>query len=151
MVDKRIAELSLVFVLVGMICLVPVITGEALGHTKATVTASATVYNIHPGLVEKRLDEGKWLDEPHCFDTNECSWTTEGSPVGGPEAGHVIYNYYNPAHVAKVVFRWYNPRSGTNTCGAVVLEQHQPGHVGAGCDITQGGFATAKYWVNYRR
>jgi hypothetical protein len=162
MVDKRTTELSLVFVRVGLVFLVPVITGKALGltsgHAQAYMIWGGPAEPLIPVLVEKRLDEGKWVTEPHCKPTptyagtlNDCFWTTSGTGVlGGPEAGHVIYTYSGQPHaapVAKVVFRWYNPRSGTNTCGAVLLEKRGNVDVGTNCHITQGNSATATYVV----
>jgi hypothetical protein len=161
MVDKRITEFSLVFVLVGMMFLVPAITGEALGLTIASLEAyDKSNHNPHrfvPSFVEERLDEGQWSAHPQCTAYGvtpdyKCTWTTTGGGFSGPEAGHVIYDYYHPnkvfgGKVAKVVFRWYNPRSGTNTCGAVVLEK--VGNVEASCRITQGNNARATYEVFY--
>jgi hypothetical protein len=175
MVDKRTTELWPAFVLVGMVFLVPVMTGEVLGLTKATVKAYLNYPNIplNPVLVDSRLDKGDWVVEPHC--ENVCGWQTSGEKSrGGAELGYVIVKYYNPLEpqphqaknttthqpvakvvlpVAKVVFRWSNPAitsRESNTCEAVVLEKSVlQSNVEARCSIGQGASVTAEYYVNY--
>jgi hypothetical protein len=175
MVDKRTIELWPVFLLVGMVFLVPVMTGEALGLTKATVKAYLSYPNIplNGVLVDSRLDKGEWDVQPHC--DNVCGWQTSGEKSrGGAELGHVIVKYYNPLEpqphqaenttthqpvakvvlpVAKVVFRWSNPAITSkeqNTCEAVVLEKSVlQSRVEARCSISGGANAHAEYYVDY--
>jgi hypothetical protein len=157
---KRQTAVLSALVLVGMMFLVPAITGGALGKTTATVKATISGYptlGLSADLVEKRLIEGKWVVEPRCVNI-ECTWTTEGSPLGGPEEGYVIYTFTSPPPIhtevplnAKVIFKWHNPRFGTNTCDVVPLSPIT--HIGKfqvnRCHITQGNFATAEYNLYY--
>jgi hypothetical protein len=137
MVDKR-TELSLIFVLVGTVFLVPVITGKALGATRTQVHVGPW---LSPVFVEKNMDEGQWVEQPHCSTPRQegsiCEWKTRAAnwPIPGPEAAHVIYNYYSTSqHVGKAKFWLYSPKEGGKDvkCGAEVLEQSR---LVASCEV----------------
>ncbi|HYA84906.1 MAG TPA: hypothetical protein VEH06_15885 [Candidatus Bathyarchaeia archaeon] len=75
MSHKRITPLSLVFVFVGMMFLVPIITGEALGTTVAQVHNGIQVAT---SIVWEHLDAGNYVVKPCCDSYGQCYWTTIG-------------------------------------------------------------------------
>jgi hypothetical protein len=122
MVDKRTTELSLVFVLVGMMSLVPIITGQALASVNAVATieqkgcepfrCTFTVYGSH-------LDSGKWVVPPTASG-NTVRWKTTGNPPPGNEDGVVNIEAHGGAHGIKhLVF--HNPVLGVNSCKVLAL------------------------------
>src|SRR5215831_2716222 len=92
------AALSAVFVLVGMMFLVPAITEKALAIVNARATGTCGqpkgpyehTYPCEFTLVKKSLDKGKWASEPTQSGT-VVTWSTTGNPAPGDEKGSVTY------------------------------------------------------------
>jgi len=99
--------LSAIFVLVGMMFLVPVITGKAL----ATVHATASCGNCKLIWSGQDLYKGKWVSEPTKEGT-VVTWSTEGNPQPGDEKGVVTYKIGRD----RVNLLFDNPLIGTNKC-----------------------------------
>jgi hypothetical protein len=148
---KRTTLLSLVFVCVGMMFLVPVITGEALGLTIAKVGLSHEGRAIHGELsiVFEHLYAGEYAVKPFCqngagYSPNFCMWTTKGSGIfGGDEKGWVeVHVDARPYTIGTVKLLFDNPSSGTNTCSS---EGTLSNGAKVSCDIEQGNVAMATY------
>ena len=82
------AVLLSIFVLVGMIFLVPAITEKALAVIFATARCDRP---CHFTLVGKTLDEGRW-DVTPTASGDTVKWTTTGNPQPGNEKGSVTYD-----------------------------------------------------------
>ena len=126
------ALLSIIFVLVGMVVLVPAITETALGFIHATADGTCGPEGqTHPcefTFVSKQLDTtyaarpqgnplGKWISEPTQSGTR-VTWSTAGAggnnliPLPGDEKGSVTYKVGDET----AVLYFDNPVFGTNTC-----------------------------------
>jgi hypothetical protein len=148
---NRTTQLSLVFVFVGMMFLVPVITGKALGLTIAKVGLSHEGRAIHGELsiVFEHLDAGVYVVKPFCqngagYNPNFCMWTTKGSGVfGGDEKGWVeVHVDARPFTIGTVKLLFSNPSSGENTCNS---EGTLSNGAKVSCTIEQGNVAMATY------
>jgi hypothetical protein len=138
MAQKRTAKLSVLFVLVSMIFLVPVLAEKA----QARIDAFA---RTHWGLfsnVRGHMDDGSFLMEPRIRDNGkEIVWATKGDRLpSGDEKGFVSANVDRGEH--RVIFYFNNPRSGPNTCDTSATH----GLI-ATCRISRGNFATAHFEV----
>ena len=106
--------LSAIFVLVGMMFLVPVITGKALATVHATASGVCGAFEKHPcNLIWTGQDlyKGKWVSEPTKEGT-VVTWSTEGNPQPGDEKGVVTYKIGRD----RVNLLFDNPLIGTNKC-----------------------------------
>jgi len=133
---RQTTELSLVFVLGGMMFLVPVITEKALALTDAAAYAPA--FTDFSNL-RTHLDDGKFVFGPTLSgDRKIIFWTTTGTGIfGGDETGYVQADVTG---YGIVTFYFSNPASGRNTCSIVA-----PITLQTECTITQGISAYAKY------
>ena len=136
------AVLSAVFVLVGMVFLVPAITEKALAIIKASATGTCGPEGQnHPcefAIYNQHLYSGKWAMLPTPSGTS-VSWETSGNPAPGDEKGWVQYNVgANPKVAANVRLDFNNPAEGRNTCDVV------PSSAGT-CDAGIGYIATFTY------
>ena len=130
--------LSVMFVLVGMMFLVPAMTEKAL----ATIEAAAECVESCSGSfsnISGHMSAGMFLLPPmfRPFE-KDIIWITKGPGFYGNERGYVVANV--GIFHGKVTFYFNNPARGDNTCEAV------PDFV-ARCTITQGVHATASYIV----
>jgi hypothetical protein len=117
------AVLSVIFVLVGMMFLVPTITDKALAGVDATATEQCFE---HTGqnppdpcqftLVGSHLDSGKWTSQPTQSGTR-VTWSTTGGV--GNEKGSVTYDVsLGPGRTKETaVLSFDNPLIGDNECG----------------------------------
>ncbi len=153
-------ELTVVFVLVGMMFLVPAITEKALAITYAfTDLDGPHFYDTDIPFTNLRwhLDAGKFDEVPH-FPTSGppvqggLTWTTEGTGIfGGDEKGYVQVDVSRPHLWASqpkvlgtVTFHFSNPLSGTNTCS---VDTPSP-EIAVGCIIpTHGSQVELHYCV----
>jgi hypothetical protein len=133
---RQTTELSLFFVLVWMMFLVPVITEKALALTDAVAYAPAFTEFSN---VRGHMDDGKFVSGPTLSgDRKIIFWTTAGTGFfGGDEKGYVQADVTG---YGIVKFDFFNPASGRNTCSVVA-----PITLQAECTITQGISAYAKY------
>jgi len=150
------------FVLVGMMILVPAITGKALAGVKAVVTGTCGPEGqTHPcefTLDSKGLSWGKWVVDPTPSGTS-VGWETSGKPLGGKELGNVMYKVGEGEAKANLVFS--NPAVGEfnvgepplkNTCSVdiwkgsqiVPNDLHESGLSGS-CHAGSGVVATFTY------
>jgi hypothetical protein len=141
----QITKLTVVFVLVlGMMFLVPVITGKALGETLAQVFRT----NVDFTGKTYYLDAGVFVNSPpsDAFNNDKVYWSTTGTGFYGDEKGYVQYHVQdkNKNDLGTVTFEFSNPAKGTNTCSV----RGSPG-IATKCSITQGVHATLNYCVWY--
>jgi hypothetical protein len=139
---RHTTELSLVFVLVGMMFLVPVMTENALGY----IGASARISYLHvfPTTVRGHMDVGYFASGPTfirgSYPTDSIIWETRGHGLfGGNEKGYVQAD----TPTGLLTFDFSNPLTGLNTCSVVapIFTTHT-------CTITQGHIARATYHVS---
>jgi hypothetical protein len=143
MTTKNVFSFTLIFVLAGIIILVPNMTEKVLA------TINAKLFNEIPGqptlkLVGSHLDKGAWVSTPSETATHStpATWATKGTGIiGGDERGTVTYELQG-THVLVTVF-FENPTSGSNHCD---INRADP-PLTATCSITQGNHATATYIV----
>ncbi len=146
-------KLTVTFVLVGMMFLVPAITQKAQAWTQAHVWSILEYknlrWNLDAGTWGSKVDEGPPHKNPCC----PLTWTTVGKGLGGDEKGWVQYDVLSlhgrdeiPSVLGTVTFRWYNPTSGTNTCSV----DKPPPNIAVGCTIpTHGSQVYVDYCVDY--
>jgi hypothetical protein len=149
MTTKNVFSFTLIFVLVGMIILIPNITEKVLART------DAKLHNEIPGqaqgptlkLVRSTLNQGEWVSTPSPTATRStpATWATKGKAntiIGGNEKGAVTYGI-DVQGIHKLVTAFFeNPFSGSNHCS---IRTDPP--LTATCSITQGNHATATYLV----
>jgi hypothetical protein len=133
---KQTTVLSVMFVLVGMMFLIPAITEKAQASITAHARAAFPFLNVR-GIMYPY--SGFFTTYPGAVPGSggrEITWATSG--LGGNEIGQVVANV-GPAHT-QVHLHFINPFIGPNHCFV------QPANAGS-CDITQGIHATARYLV----
>ena len=145
--EKSLANFAPLFILAGMIILIPTITEKALGITFAFVYGK--VDGKCPSGCDVVIDNyvlysGRWVKTPVLY-----GWVTEGPPpFGGDEKGAITYKVTTPEAVQNVKMSFFNPSSGPNTCSAIVTP---PGHgITAQCDISSGTLAKAEYLITFK-
>jgi hypothetical protein len=85
--------ISVIFVLAGIMFLVPVITEKALGRIEASISFSPAFGEKWLTFVSSHLDDGKFVAEPTKGPTNTALWTTTGTGIfDGDEKGYVKYD-----------------------------------------------------------
>ncbi len=118
------AVLSAIFVVVGMMFLVPVITEKALAAIHATAEgvcgltrgiATSTTGPCHFTLVGSHLDFGQWTSQPTQSGT-VVTWSTNGGNPIGDEKGSVTYKVTGPLTEETAVLSFDNPVFGSNKC-----------------------------------
>ena len=138
---RQTTVLSVTFVLVGMIFLVPAITGNAEAIIRATVLLHGHAAKLTWTLLAAEMIHGAFTERP-TQKGDQISWTTHGfiiPPFGGDEVGFVKYG----TGAGDVKFDFNDPFIGKNTCKITV---ENPGLRGD-CSITQGNTASAFYNV----
>jgi hypothetical protein len=137
------AVLSAIFVLVGMMFLVPAITEKALAaiHATAKVVCGTTWHGACELTLEgKTLNEGsRWTSEPTQSGT-VVTWSTAGKPPFGDEKGSVTYNVASKIG-GTAVLTFDNPVLGTNECS-------DKGNVYVFCKAGSGQSAEFTYTVH---
>jgi hypothetical protein len=134
--EKSLASFAPIFILAGMIILIPTITEKAMGSIDARVGSPTGFASF--SKVQTHLDAGKFVNGPTPTGTF-VKWTTAGTGVfGGDEKGYVRYDV---GGWGTATFYFENPSSGQNTCKVVASTALQA----AKCKITQGNHATAQY------
>ncbi|HYA82733.1 MAG TPA: hypothetical protein VEH06_04700 [Candidatus Bathyarchaeia archaeon] len=99
---RQTTVLSVIFVLVGIMFLVPAITQKALAGIQAVAEGTCSGGPPHPcefSFVGKTLggsSTAKWISEPTKSGTRVTWATTAGG--FGDERGSVTYSLVNPAH-----------------------------------------------------
>ena len=140
------AVLSAIFVLVGMMFLVPAITEKALAIIKASATGTCGPEGqTHPcefALYNQVLRSGKWDHLPtHCG--TSVSWVTTGNPLDGNEEGSVFYWVGAIKSKLQAALEFYNPESGSNKCDVVIVSGQ--GQLSGTCHAGPGIAATFTY------
>ncbi len=103
--------LSVMFILVGMMFLVPATTEKAL----AIITATARTTICCFSHVTWGLSAGRWIFEPKLASPTEIYWKTAGRIFPpSAETGYVRASV-GPAH-SPVVFSFHSPSVGLNGC-----------------------------------
>jgi hypothetical protein len=132
-----------IFVLVGMMFLVPAITEKALAAIYATAKGvCGPEGQTHPcefTLVSKTLDEGIWNSKPTESGTL-VKWSTTGSvgmKIVGNEKGSVTYNVGVGQQKETAVLSFENPLSGSNKCDVT--------GIGGSCTAGKGLIADFTY------
>jgi hypothetical protein len=140
------AVLLSIFVLVGMMILVPAITEKALAGVNAVATISGCEKYTQPfpckfTVVGSHLDSGKWVVPPTASG-DTVKWQTTGNPKPGTEKGLVYLEGAGGAH-GKVQLYFYNPVLGSNSCRIT----HLTGgfNFGGTCDAGSGQNADFTY------
>ncbi len=130
--QRQTTKLTIAFVLiVGMMFLVPVITGKALALTISRVFRT----NVYLFNGSYKLDAGMFLygyvrnpvPPPEAYHNDTLvGWWTAGSNfplIPGAKKGSVKYDVYtaeyNTHHLGTVYFYFSNPANGQNTCSVV--------------------------------
>ena len=130
------AVLLSIFVLVGMMFLVPAVTERALARIEATATGTCGPEGqTHPcefTLLGKNLNKGKFVEQPSESGTS-VKWVTAGNPAPGDEEGSVLYKVEG----ARAQLWFKNPSVGSNECKiySSTLESS------SSCTAGQGNFA----------
>ena len=132
---RHTAALSVIFVLVEMIFLVPAITDKALARVEGSAISSIGSFSHVSG----QMSAGRFAVRPINLG-NEIIWATIGNgPIGGGnERGFVSANVAG----AVAIFHFSNPARGDNTCSVGGTIPHT-----SRCTITQGVFSRARYFV----
>jgi len=133
--------LSVIFVLVGMIFMVPAISEKAEAVINATVLLHGQAAKLTWTLLAAQMTHGGFTERP-TQKGDQIRWITHGVlvPFGsGNEEGFVKYGTGG----GDVAFSFHNPFSGTNRCKITVDNSALQGD----CSMTQGNFASAFYNV----
>jgi hypothetical protein len=138
---RQTAVLSVMFVLVGMMFLVPAMTEKAL----ASIAATADTVTCCFSHLKYHMDSGRFIIPPIVFPTrpDELTWLTIGSssPFGGGDEKGFVAADVTPLHI-HVIFHFFNPARGTNTCSV------DPPPPVVTCTISQGVHAGARFIVH---
>ena len=151
----RQTALSVIFILVGMMFLVPATAEKALAVINASASGDCgpegASHKCLLTLVGKELDDcsstgnpcGKWTREPTQSGTN-VNWATAGKEfISGSERGHVYYRV-DDGKGGTVDFFFNNPNGGDNSCKTTHIGG--PGHLTYDkCYAEQGNTATFAY------
>lgn len=150
---RQTTVLSVVFILAGMMLLVPAITDKVLAFTAGGATSG---FPFHFSNLRSHLDAGKFKFGPTLSPTGViANWATAGTAVfGGDEKGYVLVDVVCDIALAHVcdkggvvvgtaTFHFNNPDSGANTCKTDVSNNLLLGT----CNITGGAVADATYRV----
>jgi hypothetical protein len=148
---RQTRVLSVMFLLVGMMFLVPAITEKAHASIDATArlstppAISAAFTNVRGHLYAGFFDPPPILRSP-----TEIFWSTFG--LGGNERGYVVATIvgFQPHYFSgDATFHFNNPARGPNTCDKALSSTLSP-YLVASCHITQGVHAVATYTVAAR-
>ncbi len=126
------AVLSVIFVLVGMVFLVPAVTEKALATVRGSATATCGPQKVECPLVWQadHLVSGWWVNKPSISGL-DVTWQT-GSNVALNEEGWILYKV--EGGTAQLWFS--NPLVGSNECQVNQLSSGMTGtcHAGKGMD-----------------
>jgi hypothetical protein len=140
---RQTAVLSVMFVLLGLMFLVPAITEKA----QARVDGRAFLRSAHLSFSDVRGDcgtppKGFFSSGPRNLG-KEIVWTTMGTPIPyGDEKCHVHTMLATLPHPTRATYSFSNPSSGRNTCTTY------PPPPKSSCTITQGVNAVARFETN---
>jgi hypothetical protein len=147
---RQTTVLSIIFVLVGMVFIVPAMTEKALAivHGEAR-----TQFGVFYGLKWGIAPPARFTVLPTVIDGHRgIIWETTGfsNGISGSEHGRVVADVGPPStHFQyRVNFDFSNPHFGRNTCS--VPHPILPPDVKVSCDISQGNRAFATYLVEPR-
>lgn len=148
---RQTTVLSVVFILAGMMLLVPAITDKVLALTAGhAFEFSFHALPIHFTNLFEHLFAGKFKEGPTLNpDATDVNWVTAGSNIiGGDEKGWVRVDVVNARGIdlGTATFNFNNPDNGPNTC-SIELSNPRSGLTGS-CKITQGDGAVATYVVD---
>jgi hypothetical protein len=150
---KGQTALSAMFVLVGMMFLVPAITQKALAsiHAVAEATCGGRPHPCEFSFVNKALggsSTSKWISEPTKSGTRVTWATTAGG--FGDERGYVTYSIVDPAQPGYPVKRqanlvFDNPQFGRNSCDVKILSGGSGNSFSGSCHAGSGMNAAFTY------
>jgi hypothetical protein len=138
---KGQTTVSVIFVLVEMIFMVPAISEKAEAVINATVLLHGQAAKLTWTLREAHMNCGVFTRQP-TQKGDQIGWNTRGlgsETCYHEEAGFVKYG----TGAGDVTFDFKSPFVGTNTCKITVQNPALRGD----CSITQGNFASAFYNV----
>jgi hypothetical protein len=135
-VPMRTTKISVLFVLVGMILLVPLLAEEA----QARIDGFGRIQNGQFTNVQGHMDVGSFLSYPKIADNGkQIHWATKGDKFpAGDEKGSVTARVGD----ARVTVYFNNPKSGPNTCDTRATHG-----LTVTCSISGGNSATARFNV----
>lgn len=122
---------------VGMMFLVPTITGKALAAINAVARGTCGTVPCSFTLTGKSLEHGAWVSLPTPSGTL-VQWSTKGHPVPSDEAGSVTYDVKG---LGQVIMKFKNPIFGSNSC-SIVTHPDTPGQT---CKAGSGQSADFTY------
>lgn len=133
--------LSVMFILVGIVFLVPAMTEKALAAIDAFVVVDKILLCGHHLVcftnIKGHMFQGRFLKAP--TGRTGINWITEGSGLfGGTERGYVTAD--TAGERGPVTLHFFNPAKGTNTCSV------EPTGRGS-CTIGKGAIVEARYVV----
>lgn len=131
--------LSVMFVLVGTMILVPLISEKALATINARAITSDEILKFNQGgfyNIRPQLGSGHITYLSHV--ANQIFWRTASGGLIGSEEGNVAARFGDFGYA---VFHFNNPASGANTCQAKSNQGLSE------CMITQGLHAVASYII----
>jgi len=146
------ARLLPIFVLVGMVFIVPAITEKALAGVNAVATC--TVKGGFRGqcdmtVVGSSLSSGKWVERP-TVSGDTVRWKTTGNPPGGNEKGVVNVE---AGGGLKTLLTFDNPWFGRNSCKILPTTISMHSTFGGSCEAGYGNNADFTYTlrlIHYR-
>jgi hypothetical protein len=118
------AIFSAIFVLVGMMLLVPTGTEKALAAIHAVATGTCGASPCQFTLMFSALDRGAWTSEPTQSGTR-VTWATTGGGLGDEKG---VVGYKVGAELYSVVAKLYfeNPAIGSNKCNVEIIYSKSP-------------------------
>jgi hypothetical protein len=141
---RQTTVLSVIFVLVGMIFIVPATTGKAEAVIHASVLLHGQAAKLLWTLLAFGINSSAEFTKKPTKKGDQISWNTQGLGLfGATENGFVKYATGPRYEGGDVVFRFHSPSFGENTCTITVLNPTLHGD----CRITQGNTASAFYNV----
>jgi|SRR5215467_3822318 len=110
------AVLSVIFVLVGMVFLIPAITGKAVATVRGSATATCGPEKVECPLVWQadHLVSGWWVNKPSISGL-DVTWRT-GSNAALNEEGSVTYKIGQDNGERTAILNFDNPAVGFNKC-----------------------------------
>jgi hypothetical protein len=117
--------LPTIFILVGIMFLVPATTEKALAGIHATASGTrGPSGDTKPCVftwVSQKLDKGQWITEPTKSGTL-VTWATKGETVvGGSEIGNVVYKVGADHIAGEARLNFENPMFGSNKCSVEIV------------------------------
>ncbi|HXX96927.1 MAG TPA: hypothetical protein VEL11_07410 [Candidatus Bathyarchaeia archaeon] len=137
--------LSVIFLFVGMIFVVPAITEKAMASIHATASGTCgSKGEVIPCILvwnHQNMFNGVFVKQPDKEPTTKATWSTAPKTAGWWEDGYVDYKFGG----GLVRLEFVNPPApSTNTCHVDVI-QGGPGAASGNCKITQGARSVVTY------